>query len=457
MSNDDLHKHGYDGQGVADDMMSRRRFLQGLGVAGSGVLAAAALSGCGADEGGSSQGDGASTAYAVEPITWDKETEVLVCGYGAAGAAAAIEAAENGAEVLIIEKAALPGGSMARCGGAIMGGGTRVQQELGVEDSSDSLFEWVKTCTAGMCPDDIIRTYADNAGKNVDWLQDLGDQYCDKPLFDVALAIENDQADAEGRSNGVVGGCLDATGAEYEKFGITKAQAVPRSHWAHAEPDVTANSGPELFDPLFNCISANSSISTEYDTALYKLIRDDAKRVIGVEAKQGGKSIFIKASKGVMLATGGFPNSQEMQKKFVHAALDFVTYMCMDCTGDGIRAAMDIGADLYNMDNYYPVNVPQVYHFNVQYNDVYNSWDMDEDGWMYLPDNNMAEMHGGVVINTKAQVLDVWGEVIPGLYASGCDTGTNIFGIPGNYPGCGCYVSFSIVYGRIAGAEMATQ
>lgn len=68
---------------------------------------------------------------------------------------------------------------------------------------------------------------------------------------------------------------------------------------------------------------------------------------------------------------------------------------------------------------------------------------------------NMAETHGGLVINTDAQVLDVWGEPIPHLYCSGCDTGSNIFGIPGNYPGCGCYVSFSFAFGRIAGKHMA--
>ena len=52
-------------------------------------------------------------------------------------------------------------------------------------------------------------------------------------------------------------------------------------------------------------------------------------------------------------------------------------------------------------------------------------------------------------------VLDVWGEPIPHLYCSGCDTGSNIFGVPGNYPGCGCYVSFSFAFGRIAGKHMA--
>ena len=77
-----------------------------------------------------------------------------------------------------------------------------------------------------------------------------------------------------------------------------------------------------------------------------------------------------------------------------------------------MKAAMAVGADLYNMCNYYPIEVAQQYHYNVQYNDVYNSWDMDSDGYMEVPAMNMAETHGGLVINTDAQVLDVWGEPI---------------------------------------------
>ena len=70
---------------------------------------------------------------------------------------------------------------------------------------------------------------------------------------------------------------------------------------------------------------------------------------------------------------------------------------------------------------------------------------------------NMAECHGGVKINTDAQVLDLDGNPIAHLYASGNDVGTNIFGVPGNYPGCGCYVSFAFAFGRIAGQKLAAE
>ena len=431
--------------------LSRRGFISGAGAA----LAGSALVG------------GVALADETSEQAWDRECEVLVCGYGAAGAACAIEAADNGAKVLIIEKAALPGGSMARCGGAIMGAGTKVQEALGVTDSADALFDWVNTCVNqnySLCPEEIIRAYADMSGEDVDWICDLCETYCGHELFEVEWATENEGAqdnEATGdNGNGVTSGCLNAVGCEYDKFGISKDEAVPRSHWAHSY-DGAPNSGPELFDPLYECINAKvaeGAVETEFNCALKEFVLGADGAVIGVVASKDGADIRIKASKGVMLATGGFCASDDMKMRFCQDALGYTTYMCHDCTGDGIKAAMKIGADLYNMPNYYPIEVAQVYQFAAKYNDVYNSWlDMDETGTMNVPAHNMAECHGGVRINASAQVLDIDGDVIPHLYCSGNDTGTNIFGVPGNYPGCGCYVSFALAFGRIAGRKLAAE
>lgn len=441
--------------------LDRRSFLKFAAGAGAVVLTPAALVAC-----SSAGAEDAAATTTGDGITWDIETEVLICGYGAAGAPAAIDAAEAGAKVLIIEKAALPGGSMARCGGAIQGAVTKVQEALGVTDSVELFAEWVKTCTNQnyeLCPTDIIQVYAENAGPNVDWLEQMCRDYCGRELFEYGLAVENEGAEgsASGSGNGVTAGCLDAVGCEWEKFGITKEEAIPRSHWAHAAPDTTANSGPELFEPLYLNISEkveSGAITVEYKTALKKLVLNADKAVIGVIADKDGTDVWIKATKGVMLATGGFTAGDDMKMRFLQEALQYTTYMCYDCTGDGIKAAMGAGADLFNMCNYYPIPVAQVYHYNVQYNDMFNSWlDMDAEGYMNVPAPNMAECHGGVKINVDAQVLDIDGNVIPHLYASGCDTGTNIWGVPGNYPGCGSYVAFSMVFGRIAGVKMAAE
>lgn len=415
--------------------MSRRGFVKGAGLAGA-AFAAASL----------------PAMALAEDVAWDYQADVVVLGYGAAGAACAIEAADNGATVIIVEKEALPGGSMARCGGAIMGAGTRVQTGLGYEDGADQLFDWIMTCTDGMCPEEIARVYADHAGANVDWLEDLNTEYVGTQLFEYARAAGG-TGDQRGSSGG--SGCLDATGCAYEQFGVSKETAMPRTHWATAAPDNTCNSGPELFQPLYAKINATENIAPMFETKFREFVFNANGEIVGVVAETAEGDVRIGANKGVMLATGGFCAGEEMRNVFVPESNGRKCYMSDACVGEGIKAAMAIGAGLAQMNYYYPIDVKQAYHYNTQYNDVFYHWDMDEEGWMEVPEMNMAECHGGVVIDADARVYDVWGNPIPRLYCSGNDAGTNIFGKPGNYPGCGCYVSFAVCFGRIAGANIA--
>jgi len=175
--------------------LTRRNFLAGAGFMGAAM--GLGLAGCtsgspaepAADDSLSATGEGSEAG-----IEWAREADVVVLGYGAAGAATAIEAADNGASVLIVEKESLPGGSMARCGGAIMGAGTRVQKELGYEDTPDDMYQWIMTCTDGACPDYIARAYADRCGANVDWLEDLSKAHTDQQLFEYARAVGGEGA-----------------------------------------------------------------------------------------------------------------------------------------------------------------------------------------------------------------------------------------------------------------------
>ncbi|MGI6035846.1 MAG: FAD-binding protein [Limnochordia bacterium] len=76
------------------------------------------------------------------PERWDDEADVVVVGYGAAGAAAAAEAHDGGADVLLLEKLAFPGGNGLLCGGAVYGAGTSVQEAW---ESKTRLRTWPST------------------------------------------------------------------------------------------------------------------------------------------------------------------------------------------------------------------------------------------------------------------------------------------------------------------------
>ncbi len=75
---------------------------------------------------------------------WDLECDVLVVGYGCAGACAAIEAAEAGAQVVVLERAGGAGGTSALSGGFLyLGGGTSLQRALGFDDDAENMFKYM--------------------------------------------------------------------------------------------------------------------------------------------------------------------------------------------------------------------------------------------------------------------------------------------------------------------------
>src|SRR5262245_12515804 len=75
---------------------------------------------------------------------WDREADVVVVGFGCAGACAAIEAAETAAETIVLERAGGGGGTSAMSGGLIyMGGGTPVQEACGYRDTPEGMFTFL--------------------------------------------------------------------------------------------------------------------------------------------------------------------------------------------------------------------------------------------------------------------------------------------------------------------------
>ncbi|MGE0418200.1 MAG: FAD-dependent oxidoreductase, partial [Acetobacteraceae bacterium] len=89
------------------------------------------------------------------------ETDIIVVGAGAAGLAAALTAADAGAEVLLLEKTAEPGGSSRICGGLLAFAGTDLQKNHGIEDSSDLLYQDLREVGRNENDPAIVRAYTD--------------------------------------------------------------------------------------------------------------------------------------------------------------------------------------------------------------------------------------------------------------------------------------------------------
>lgn len=103
--------------------------------------------------------------------------DVVVVGFGAAGACAAIAAAESGASVLVVDRG-LGGGASALSGGIVYaGGGTRYQVEAGQTDSPDNMFAYLREELQGVVDDDTLRRFCDGSVEQLEWLERHGARF----------------------------------------------------------------------------------------------------------------------------------------------------------------------------------------------------------------------------------------------------------------------------------------
>src|SRR5690242_15903665 len=103
--------------------------------------------------------------------------DVVVIGFGIAGGCAALEAARAGARVLVLERAAVHGGTSAMSGGHFyLGGGTAVQRATGQPDSAEEMEKYLLATSLDPEPDKI-HAYCQGSAAHLDWLESLGFEF----------------------------------------------------------------------------------------------------------------------------------------------------------------------------------------------------------------------------------------------------------------------------------------
>ncbi len=130
--------------------------------------------------------------------------DVVVIGSGAAGLSAALTAAELGCSVLVVEATDVIGGSSRLSGGQMMGAGTRLQRELGIEDSADALYQHYMNLNQWTLEPSVIRRFASECGPAVDWVESLGVSFKKELFYSGDESAPRDHAPDEAGS-GVVG------------------------------------------------------------------------------------------------------------------------------------------------------------------------------------------------------------------------------------------------------------
>jgi 3-oxo-5alpha-steroid 4-dehydrogenase len=103
-------------------------------------------------------------------VAWDVTAGFVVVGYGGAGVTAALQAAENGLDVLALDRFE-GGGSTAMNGGIYYaGGGTAIQKAAGVQDSPAAMFEYLDKEVRKVVSDETLKRFCDTSASTMDWL-----------------------------------------------------------------------------------------------------------------------------------------------------------------------------------------------------------------------------------------------------------------------------------------------
>ncbi len=282
-----------------------------------------------------------TTSFAPRSVAdvceWDFEADVVVVGYGSAGASAAIGAAEAGARVLLFEGASGSGGTSAMAGGDIYlggGGGTSVQRKNGFEDTTEDFFRYMMMAGGPDADEERVRLYADGALDHFAWLQSVGVPYSDTYLPGKPVMPGT-------------GDCLILSGSEEAWPFSERAKPCPRGHLPKA---IGEAGGRVLVDALASHVRA-LGVEEHFDARATALVVDGA-RIVGVVVRADGEEKCARAHGGVILCTGGFVLNEEMLREYapqISRLTDDSLSAGYD-DGSGIQLGQSVGGAAIHMD-----------------------------------------------------------------------------------------------------------
>lgn len=319
--------------------LDRRSFLKGGVVAAGAAAFAGALSACAPSapqETGAADETLATTGEAwygspADPATFDVvdtvDCEVLVCGLGAGGITAAAAAAEKGMNVIAIEKGA-GHGSIKSDIGVI---GTRIDT---VEvDPLQMLNEHTRYAN-GWCDPRVTRVWATESGATFDWISDSIAEFGATPYFEY---------DVDEGTHGVWPVYPTDHGFHYT---YTEEEQAKADAAVAESGDPAAAQGilPQVGDYMLKK-AEEWGADLRYETPFVQLAQDENGKVTGAYAKIGDGCVLFNASKGVILATGGYEANPDLLAELNPdaAAIGGVSMAQAGCEGEGIKAGIWAG------------------------------------------------------------------------------------------------------------------
>lgn len=242
---------------------------------------------------------------------YELTTDVVVVGGGGAGMTAAITVAENGKNVILLEKSDILGGNTSRASSGMNAAETHYEQEQGVEDSVDLFIEDTMKSGKEINDPDLVRTLAENTSEAIDWL-DKENAPLSGPLGTMGgLSAKRTHrpTDAEGNVTSVGNFLVSALGVRMDELGIE--------------------------------IITGASVN--------KIIMTDGKASGVVALGEYGETITVNAN-AVIVATGGFGGNMDRIVSLRPDLAGYISTNVATATGDAIDFLGEVGADFVDLE-----------------------------------------------------------------------------------------------------------
>jgi 3-oxosteroid 1-dehydrogenase len=317
--------------------------------------------------------------------SWDHTVDLLVVGSGAGAMSAALTAYDRGGAPLLIEKSDRYGGNSAMSGGGLWVPNNHLMEAAGVKDNPDDAWSYLKGTVGNVVSEERLRAYLEHAPQMVKYLTEhsqlqlvalpeyadyyqhvpgcrpggrslepknfyaglLGDEFLKMREQNPQMLIMNrifmnifEARTLLTRAQGWIGLMMKLMGRYWFD--------LPWRFTSRRDRNVAM--GNALIGMLRRSLM-DRSIPLWLNTSAQELVVENG-RVVGVVARQEEKQIRIRATKGVVLAAGGFEGSQKMRDKY----LPNPTRAEWSCgnhanTGDAINLGLTVGAGLDLMDD----------------------------------------------------------------------------------------------------------
>ena len=283
------------------------------------------------------------------------DTDIVIVGAGGAGMTAAIAAANEGRDVVIVESQAMVGGNSVRATGGMNAAETPAQDENEFTESA-GVEKTLETAASEWADNETITALANTVAEQWAAYQANPEGYFDSvELMELDTLIGghgiNDPALVETLCSNSADAVawLGEQGIELSSVGAAGGASVKRIHRPVDDQGLVISVGSYII-PRLQSKCEELGVEILLNTTANKILTDADGAAVGIEATdKNGAAVTVNA-KAVILATGGFGANLDMVVEYKPDLAGFMTTNAAGAQGQGIDMAVAIGAGTVDMD-----------------------------------------------------------------------------------------------------------